>query len=343
MSHRILIIGPGAVGGLFGVRLAAAGMTVSFAARNQEMARCLNRKGVTLLDASGATHGVVRGFPLQRLPGDADLLIITVKIYDLVSICKRISALLERVPAIVLVQSSLQLKDLVPAPLRQKTMAASLMIGVAGAASDVVVETGPGSMSLGPLCNNKGDLSLVSETAGVLRNVAKVKMSHSITGALFSKVAFNVATVPFCVAAGASFGKTFARSQKAVNYAAHILQECARVGICCREIRHGRMGPVAVSDVAADIEAARESIAWLVSRFPNVMPSAVFDAMRQHPTELPFFFRDIEILGQGRPALLVRIKAIRDIVEMRLAKEQSFGPSLLSGMLAGLDDMNWKT
>lgn len=91
---RVVMVGAGGVGGYIGVRLAEAGHEVAWLARGDTLA-ALRGSGIVL----EAPQGEVRLGP-QRASGDtaalgiADAVIVSVKLYDLAAVAKRLGPLL---------------------------------------------------------------------------------------------------------------------------------------------------------------------------------------------------------------------------------------------------------
>jgi ketopantoate reductase len=114
---------------------------------------------------------------------------------------------------------------------------------------------------------------------------------EDVDAALFGKVALNAATVPMCIAARGGFGRAF-ECAEAVECAAAVLRECVDVW---NEETRGRALTIGGETVSGGLSSqrARRAVRRLVRAYPLVIPSAVFDAVRGRPTELPYFHDDI--------------------------------------------------
>lgn len=80
---RITILGSGGVGGVFGLRLKAAGHDVTFVARSAHL-QAMQADGLTLDTPDGAVHETVRAVASAAEAGPADVIIVAVKHYDLI-------------------------------------------------------------------------------------------------------------------------------------------------------------------------------------------------------------------------------------------------------------------
>ncbi len=79
---KIVIVGPGAMGCLFGAFLAKSGQDIWLLDKNKERCGVINQKGISVEGVSGAWHAQVRATADTAEIGQADLIIICVKSYN---------------------------------------------------------------------------------------------------------------------------------------------------------------------------------------------------------------------------------------------------------------------
>ncbi len=131
---RIAVIGAGAVGCYFGGRLAAAGSEVWFRSRGAQ-AEALRSRGLTLATPEGETRlERPQVFGADEAPGAFDVLLLTVKMYDLATVAAGLGRLLHRESAVVPLQNGVEAVDL----LRPHVDSAHLCGGLAKIGASLV-------------------------------------------------------------------------------------------------------------------------------------------------------------------------------------------------------------
>ena len=123
---KIVILGSGGVGGYFGGRLAAAGNAVTFVARGSHLA-ALRRNGLKLISPRGNLD--IPRIETAETIGEveaADLVLVSVKLWDTEEIAARLGPIARRGAAIVSFQNGVQKDDL----LRKYVPPDSIMGGV---------------------------------------------------------------------------------------------------------------------------------------------------------------------------------------------------------------------
>jgi 2-dehydropantoate 2-reductase len=110
---RIVIIGAGGVGGYFGARLIAAGEDVTFVARGSHLA-ALQTTGLRIESPKGDLHlQEVRATGDMHAVGEADVILLTVKMYDLESAAATLSPLIGRNSVVITLQNGVEAVDIV--------------------------------------------------------------------------------------------------------------------------------------------------------------------------------------------------------------------------------------
>ena len=110
---RIAIIGAGGVGGYFGARLADSGVDVSFVARGAHLA-ALQASGLRLESPKG--HLVLARVTATDDPatiGPVDVVLVTVKMYDLESAVRSMGALVGPATVVITLQNGVEAVDIV--------------------------------------------------------------------------------------------------------------------------------------------------------------------------------------------------------------------------------------
>jgi 2-dehydropantoate 2-reductase len=134
---RIAIMGTGGVGGYFGGRLAASGQDVSFIARGAHL-EALESRGLTLHSPKGnLTLPSVRATADPAEIGPVDVVLFTVKMYDVESAAQAIAPLVGPDTVVVTLQNGVEAVDLVSRAVGRERVAG----GVAYVAA-VITEPG---------------------------------------------------------------------------------------------------------------------------------------------------------------------------------------------------------
>lgn len=110
---RIVIIGAGGVGGYFGARLIASGEDVTFVARGAHLA-AIQAAGLRLESPKGNLHlRDVQATDDLTAAGEADIVLLTVKMYDLESAARTLHPLIGRSTVVVTLQNGVEAVDIV--------------------------------------------------------------------------------------------------------------------------------------------------------------------------------------------------------------------------------------
>ena len=110
---RIVMFGAGGVGGYFGGRLAAAGADVAFVARGSHL-EALRRDGLRITSPKGDAHVAhVRASADPADLGIADVVFLTVKMYDVDTAASALRPLVGRDTMVVTLQNGVEATDMV--------------------------------------------------------------------------------------------------------------------------------------------------------------------------------------------------------------------------------------
>lgn len=120
---HIAIIGTGGVGGYFGGRLAATGEDVSFIARGAHL-DALTARGLHIHSPKGDLHlPRVRAASDPRALGPADVVLFTVKMYDVTTAAEFIRPLISTDTVVITLQNGVEAVDLVAAAVGREHVA----------------------------------------------------------------------------------------------------------------------------------------------------------------------------------------------------------------------------
>jgi 2-dehydropantoate 2-reductase len=104
---RIAVFGTGAVGGYFGGRLLDAGEDVSFIARGQHLA-ALREHGLSIASPKGDLHRPVTATDDPASIGPVDVVLLTVKLYDVESSASRLKPLIGPDTVVITLQNGVE-------------------------------------------------------------------------------------------------------------------------------------------------------------------------------------------------------------------------------------------
>jgi len=106
-ATRIAIVGPGAIGGLFACRFAAAGYDVALLDHDARRACRISRQGLVLEEPNGTRRFRVPAAADPRGMGSADVLCLCVKAFDTAEAIRRAQPLIRRETIVVSLQNGL--------------------------------------------------------------------------------------------------------------------------------------------------------------------------------------------------------------------------------------------
>ena len=109
---RIAVFGTGAVGGYFGGRLAAAGEDVSFIARGAHLA-AMQQSGLRITSPKGDVHVPVAATADPAAIGPVDVVLFTVKLYDVDESASRLAPLIGPDTVVITLQNGVEALDMV--------------------------------------------------------------------------------------------------------------------------------------------------------------------------------------------------------------------------------------
>jgi len=187
-SHmRMAIIGAGGVGGYFGARLVAAGEDVTFVARGAHLA-ALQQHGLRVQSPKGDLHlPDVNATGEIASVGRVDVVLLTVKMYDLESAAATLSPLIGPDTVVVTLQNGVEAVDIVSHHVGRDHVAGGVAyIAAVIAAAGLIRHTSLDALIFGELDGRRSDRLLALEAA-CLRAGFSARLSEDITVDLWSK------------------------------------------------------------------------------------------------------------------------------------------------------------
>jgi 2-dehydropantoate 2-reductase len=126
---KVVVFGIGGVGGYYGGRLAAAGADVTFVTRSGAPGD-LGANGLTIESALGdLVLPTIKVASDTEAPASADVILLTVKMYDLMEAAERLARLVRRGTAIVCVQNGIEAADMLRKRLPDATVLPAVVYG----------------------------------------------------------------------------------------------------------------------------------------------------------------------------------------------------------------------
>lgn len=232
---RILVVGAGAVGGLFGGQLAAHGRDVTFLVRPPR-AEALRTRGLQLIGTAGGPQDEVRTVPVVALTvddlpaaGAFDVVLLAVKAYGLAGAIADIAPAMDRGAAVLPVLNGMRHLDV----LADRFGARQLIGGFAFVSSYL---DGQGRISTGPVpaTLTYGELDGAATDRIVRFHAAadgcgfRATLSPTIRADLWAKWVYLAAFAGLNVLTGGSIGEA-ARARGGPETAAALLAESAAV------------------------------------------------------------------------------------------------------------------
>jgi len=186
---RLAIIGAGGVGGYFGARLASAGADVSFLARGAHL-DAIRARGLRIESPKGNLHiEHVRATSDPAAIGAVDVVLLTVKMYDLDDAAAALAPLIGEHTVVVTLQNGVEAVDIVSRHVGPEHVAGGVAyVGAVIAEPGVIRHTALESLIFGELDGRRLDRLAALEAACQRAGIA-ARVSGDIRVDLWSKFA----------------------------------------------------------------------------------------------------------------------------------------------------------
>ena len=184
---RIVIIGAGGVGGYFGARLIAAGEDVTFVARGAHLA-ALQTTGLRVESPKGDLHlAEVKAASGADAIGVADVVLLTVKMYDIESAAAALAPLIGPDTVVVTLQNGVEAVDIVARHVGRDHVAGGVAyVAAVIAEPGLIRHTSLDSLIFGELDGRRSN-RLVALEAACQRAGFSARISEHIDVDLWSK------------------------------------------------------------------------------------------------------------------------------------------------------------
>ncbi len=284
---KIAIIGSGAVGGVFASKLQSAGHDVNFFSKSKDnFIECLiHCNGQIFYEKITNSSEIKRNY-------NYDITIIAVKIYDLQKSVYEYATILNNSSYILPVQSFINFNTIDWGLNADKVYPVAIMFGAYGKPSSLIIFFSDGFVCLGKLNQAAQDFPFKE----ILESVCKVIITDNIQFQMFIKVLVNASIISSCVESLCSFSKAI-NTQVKIRHAATIFLEGIRLAKQIYPVDSVILPNNRRIDCINNINDSTEIINRIITKYPDVIPSIVFDVIRNKQTELKYIYDDIIELG----------------------------------------------
>ena len=281
---RIVMMGSGGVGGFFGGRLARAGEDVAFVARGAHL-EAMRRDGLTIENQpQGDIHvGKVRASEDPAALGPADLVILSVKLWDTESAARQIKPIVGPDTAVLSLQNGV-IKDEI---LRREFPERSVMGGVAYVATHIArpgVIHQTGTMQRIIVGEYDGHISERAKKLheALLRSGVAAELSGDVRRAIWEKFVFLVGLSATTTATRRPLGAV-RENPRSRAFLLEVMREVVRVGRA-----HG---------VALPEDFAEQRLAFADTLPYDMTSSMAHDLERGNPLEVEWLSGGVVKLG----------------------------------------------
>jgi 2-dehydropantoate 2-reductase len=300
---KIVMMGAGGVGGLYGGHLAAAGCDVSFVARGQHLAALLEH-GLTIeSDSHPAVHlPKVRASDDPAALGVADLVIIAVKLWDLDKVAHEIKPLVGPDTAVLSLQNGVIKDDI----LRRHFGERAVMGGVAYVGSHVArpgVIKQVGAMQRMVFGEYDGSRSPRAEAllAALRRTPINAELSDDIRRTLWEKYVFLVGLSGSTATMRTTLGPVRAHAQTRA-FLLDLMRETVAVGRAL--------------GVKLPADYAEQRLAFADRLSPAMTSSLQHDLERGNPLEVEWLSGGVVTLGAQAGVATPCNRAVWDVLAL---------------------------
>jgi 2-dehydropantoate 2-reductase len=303
---KIVMMGAGGVGGLYGGYLAQAGCDVSFIARGQHLA-ALREHGLTIESDS---------HPLVHLPkvhasddpaalGVADLVIIAVKLWDLDQVAREIKPLVGPDTAVLSLQNGVIKDDILRGHFGERAvMGGVAYVGSHVARPGVIRQTGAMQRMVFGEYDGSRSPRAVALLAALQRTPINVELSDDIRRTLWEKYVFLVGLSGSTATMRTTLGPVRAHPQTRA-FLLDLMRETVAVGRAL--------------GVKLPADYAEQRLAFADTLSPAMTSSLQHDLERGNPLEVEWLSGGVVTLGANAGVATPCNRAVRDVLVLHAA------------------------
>ncbi len=301
-SPSIAIVGAGALGGYFGVRLALAGYSVRFLMRSDLAA--VRYGGLRLELADGTVHKLSKpmAFGSTIAIGHADLVIIALKTTQNACLVETLPPLLHERTVLLTLQNGLGNVELLRKAFPKNPVLAGLcQIGVNRVAPGVIRSFVPGGGFVQLGAHDPDDASLLDPVATMLERAnIRAKVMPSLGEAIWRKLMWNVPFNGLAIVAGGTPTDHLVNTPALRAYARDLMEELRLVA--------NKLGfPIEESYVDKLLE--------FTDRLGPYRPSSLLDFLQGRELELDSIFGEPLRQGEAAGVPMPRLSALHLLIQ----------------------------
>ena len=186
MSKRIVLIGPGAIGGITAAFLAKAGEDITVVCKHPSLTEQISGKGLHLTGICGDQWVPMKAVTtIEELEGVFDFCLIATKVYDMPPCARAMLPHLKTDSLVVSMQNGICTELLASVVGEERTVGCSIGIGGTMTAQGEITMTGTGDFIIGQTGKQSPRLQ---ELAQALSHVTHTRVADDIYAELYSKL-----------------------------------------------------------------------------------------------------------------------------------------------------------
>ena len=302
---RIAIVGAGAMGGLFGVRLALSGQEVSFIEVSEEAIHAIRQDGFTLADEAGTRTARVPAGSAASFTEPFDLIVVFTKGFHTASAVQSVAHLVGPSTWALSVQNGLGNAEIIASVVPRQRV----IVGMTNYPADlktpgVVHSHGEGQVRIwsmsGEACPEVREIAAAFDRAGLACSA-----DPRVQEAIWEKVAFNAALNSICTVTHCTVDQLgLVADGQALAFA--VVEEVLSVAWA--------MG------IAADLQACKSHVADAVARHAGHKPSMLQDVLAGRRTEIETINGAVVAAADARGIAVPCTRALLQLVRLIQAR-----------------------
>ena len=209
MSKRIVLIGPGAIGGITAAFLAKAGEDITVVCKHPSLTEQISGKGLHLTGICGDQWIPMKAVTtIEELEGVFDFCLIATKVYDMPPCARAMLPHLKADSLVVSMQNGICTELLASIVGEERTVGCSIGIGGTMTAQGEITMTGTGDFIIGQTGKQSPRLQ---ELAQALSHVTHTRVADDIYAELYSKLIVNACITSLGAICGLRLGEMMKR------------------------------------------------------------------------------------------------------------------------------------